>query len=264
MEVSMNYYVVDAFAEEVFKGNPAGVCVIDKMPDRELMQNIAAENNLSETAFVVKREMAGEYDLKWFTPRAEIDLCGHATLGTAFVVSNFVDAGIDKMSFHTLSGILTVVRSGDLYELNFPSRVPEKINVLEEYASALGSAVKEAYLSRDLFLLMESEEAVVNLVPDFSKMQEFKEGLGVIVTAKGENSDFVSRCFYPKLGINEDPVTGSAHCNLTPFWAERLGKEEMIGKQLSERGGTVYCKLEGERVKLSGKAVLYLDGELRV
>ena len=260
----MKYYVVDAFAEKVFEGNPAGVCVLEEWIDREVMQKIAAENNLSETAFVVKRDKEGEYDLKWFTPKAEIDLCGHATLGTAYIVSNYVDEGIEKMKFETLSGILEVNRKGELYEMDFPSRMPEDINPIEDIEGVMGAKPIEMSLSRDLFLVFETEDEVRNLEPDFSKMLQMEKGLGVIATAKGKDVDFVSRCFFPKLGVNEDPVTGSAHSSLIPYWSRKLNKRELVARQLSKRGGMLYCTEEGDRVKISGKAVLYLIGDIKV
>jgi PhzF family phenazine biosynthesis protein len=223
----MKYYVVDTFANEVFEGNPAGICVLDEWLSNDVMQKIATENNLSETAFVVKKENRSEYELRWFTPKAEIDLCGHATLGTAYVVSNYIDVGIDKMIFYTASGILEVKHKGDLYEMNFPTREPEKIQLSEIISDIIGVKPIEVYLSRDLFVVLETEEQVKNLIPDFSKMIELNDGLGVIVTAKSNNVDFVSRCFYPKLGVNEDPVTGSAHSNLIPFWSRKLNKNRM-------------------------------------
>lgn len=257
----MKYYVVDAFTEKVFGGNPSGVCVLDDWIDIEQMQRIASENNLSETAFVMKRE--NHYDLKWFTPVSEIDLCGHATLGTAYVISRFVEPDAMKMEFHTLSGILEVERKGELLEMDFPSRMPEIRENIDEFADVLGVIPKEVYLSRDWVILLENEKQVRDLNPDFSKMTQLKEGLGVIATAKGEDVDFVSRCFFPKMGVLEDPVTGSAHSSLIPFWAKRLDKEEMVAKQISKRGGTLYCKNIGDRVKISGKAALYLVGEIR-
>ncbi len=256
----MKYYVVDAFTEKVFGGNPAGVCVLTEPLTKEQMQKIASENNLSETAFV--RNQGGYYDLKWFTPVSEIDLCGHATLGTAYVVSNFVEPNTDRMEFHTLSGILVVEKKGDFLEMDFPSRVPEKRNDLKMMRDILGVMPQEVHLSRDWVVLLESEEQVRDLNPDFDKMRELKEGLGVVVTAKGEKADFVSRCFYPELGVPEDPVTGSAHSSLIPFWAQKSGKDEMVAYQLSARGGVLYCKHDGDRVRISGKAVLYLTGEI--
>lgn len=259
----MKYYVVDAFAEKVFQGNPAGVCVLEQPLSTELMQAIASENNLSETAFVYKKKV-GEYDLKWFTPKAEIDLCGHATLGTAYVVANFVDPQVTEMAFSTLSGILTVVRKGDLYEMDFPSRMPEEVPVEESMVQAIGAQPLGAYLSRDLILEFASAEAVAALQPDFAKALELPIGLGLVATARGTEYDFVSRCFFPKLGVNEDPVTGSAHSSLIPFWAQRLNRTEMKAKQISARSGVLHCVADTERVRISGTAVLYLQGELLV
>ncbi|KOF57537.1 phenazine biosynthesis protein [Clostridium sp. DMHC 10] len=259
----MKYYVVDAFADEVFKGNPAGVCVLDNPIDDSTMQKIAGENNLSETAFVVKN--GNSYNLRWFTPRAEIDLCGHATLGTSYVISNYVDIGIENMTFNTASGTLKVKRNGDLYEMDLPLREPKKIELSHEIISeAIGVGPIEIYLSRDLFVVLETEKQVEELTPNFSKMIKLENGLGVIVTARGIDVDFVSRCFYPKLDVNEDPVTGSAHSNLIPFWSQRLNKDVMVAKQLSARGGKLYCKVAGDRVKISGKAVLYMMGNINI
>ena len=260
----MKYYIADAFTDELFKGNPAGVCVLNEWLHDDVMQKIAAENNLSETAFVVKGENKNEYELRWFTPKAEIDLCGHATLGTSYVVSNYVDVGTDKMIFHTASGILEVNRKDDLYEMDFPTREPEKIEMPKIISDVIGIEPTEVYLSRDLFVVVETEEQVKNLAPNFSKMLELKDGLGVIVTAKGSEVDFVSRCFYPKVGVNEDPVTGSAHSNLIPFWSKRLNKDKMTAKQLSKCGGTLYCELCGDRVKISGRAALYMIGNINI
>ncbi len=259
----MRYYVVDAFADKVFQGNPAGVCVLEEKLEAATMQKIASENNLSETAFLYRRS-AGQYDLKWFTPKAEINLCGHATLGTACVVRNFVDPGIKDMHFDTLSGILEVHSEGEFYTMNFPSIMPDRIAVPNRLEEALGAEALEVYLARDLMVLLKDEETVLNLKPDFEMIKGLADGLGVIVTAKGNEADFVSRCFYPKLGVNEDPVTGSAHSNLIPYWAEKLGRKELKAVQLSERRGTLYCEQLGDRVNMSGKAVLYMQGEIFV
>jgi PhzF family phenazine biosynthesis protein len=258
----MQYFIVDAFAERLFTGNPAGICLLEDWPEDALMQSIAAENNLAETAFVVPHD--GYYDLRWFTPEAEIDLCGHATLATAFVIANFVDTAAARMEFRTMSGVLTVTRAGELYEMDFPARTPTPIDVIPQMAEALGVPVLEAHLSRDMLFLVENEEAVRNLKPNLSLLAGIPNCFAAIVTAKGEGSgaDFVSRFFAPSLGIPEDPVTGSAHSTLIPFWAERLGKDKMVAKQLSQRGGTLLCENRGERVKISGKAVLYLRGEI--
>ena len=259
----MKYFVVDAFAEKVFEGNPAGVCIMNDWISDELMQKIAIENNLSETAFAVKEE-AGPYRLRWFTPGGEINLCGHATLATAFIILNYYEKQSDSVKFNTISGELTVNKQDDLYELDFPSVPLEEISVTDQMISALGIVPKETYLNRDLVFILESEEEVRNVSPDFAKLETLPEGLGVCVTAKGSTYDFVSRGFFPKLKVNEDPVTGSLHCGLIPFWANRLGKKEMVARQLSSRGGTLYCKLEGTRVKMAGSAVLYSVAELNI
>ena len=259
---SLNYYIVDAFADKIFTGNPAGVCLLDEWLKDESMQNIAMENNLAETAFIVKRE--NHYDLRWFTPNIEIDLCGHATLASAFVVTNFLDKGISEMDFHTKSGVLSVKKSNDFFELDFPSRMPERIEVTPLMEHAIGVSVLEAHMSRDTLLLIENEEKLNGLQPDFSLIADLPDCLGVIVTAKGDSADFVSRFFAPNAGVPEDPVTGSAHSTLIPFWAQRLNKDKMVAKQLSKRGGTLYCQNCGDRVKMAGQAVLYLQGEINV
>lgn len=257
----MRYYIVDAFTETIFKGNQAGVCLIDEWLDDALMQNIASENNLAETAFVVNR--GNYYDLRWFTPETEIDLCGHATLASAFVISNLVDRNVSNMDFHTMSGILTVRKIDDLYEMNFPSRKPKPIQITSLMEQAIGASVHGAYLSRDMLLLLDSEQEVAELKPDMGLISKIPACFALIVTAKGDTVDFVSRFFAPNAGISEDPVTGSSHSTLIPFWAERLQKDKMVAKQLSKRGGTLFCENCGERVKISGKAALYLQGEIK-
>ncbi|PSA91124.1 phenazine biosynthesis protein [Bacillus atrophaeus] len=258
----MKYYVVDAFAENLFEGNPAGVCIMKEWIPDELMQQIAAENNLSETAFAVKE---GEsYRLRWFTPADEIDLCGHATLATAYVISNFYESNVEEIKFQTISGELVVVKKGELYEMDFPSRMPKEISLTEEMMEALGVKPVEVHLGRDLMFVLEKEEDVLNASPDFSKLKELPDGLGVSITARSEKYDFVSRAFFPKLNVNEDPVCGSAHCNFIPYWAKNLSKNEMVARQLSKRGGKLYCKFEGDRVKISGSAVLYSIADLQI
>ncbi|MCY8504879.1 PhzF family phenazine biosynthesis protein [Bacillus atrophaeus] len=258
----MKYYVVDAFAENLFEGNPAGVCIMKEWIPDELMQQIAAENNLSETAFAVKE---GEnYRLRWFTPADEIDLCGHATLATAYVIANFYESNVEEIKFQTISGELVVVKKGELYEMDFPSRMPKEISLTEEMVEALGVKPVEVHLGRDLIFVLEKEDDVLNASPDFSKLKELPDGLGVLITARSEKYDFVSRAFFPKLNVNEDPVCGSAHCNFIPYWAKNLSKNEMVARQLSKRGGKLYCKFEGDRVKISGSAVLYSIADLQI
>lgn len=258
----MKYYVVDAFAEKVFEGNPAGVCVMDQWLKDTLMQKIAIENNLSETAFTVREEKG--YHLRWFTPGGEIDLCGHATLATSYILMRFVEPEAHSIQFDTLSGKLTVTRKADLYEMDFPSIEPKPYPLTDKMIEALGAIPVEVYKGRDLIFLLESEEAVKNSTPDFEKMRQFPEGLAVFVTAEAKEFDFVARAFWPKLGINEDPVTGSMYCSLLPYWNKKLQKTEMIARQVSKRGGTLYLKYCGDRVKISGKAALYSIAEINI
>lgn len=258
----MKYYVVDAFADRVFEGNPAGVCVADAWPDDGLMARVAAENNLSETAFAVAQGDA--YGLRWFTPGGEIDLCGHATLATAYIIMRFVDPGRERVIFHTQSGPLTVCKNGELYEMDFPAIEAAPYPLSAAMTEALGVTPLETYKGRDLIFLLEDEEAVRSLAPDFEKLKRLEEGLAVFVTAPGREFDFVSRAFWPKLNVNEDPVCGSMHCSLTPYWRKKLGKRKMTARQLSKRGGTVYVEDCGPRIKLAGRAVLYSTSELHV
>jgi len=257
----MKYYIVDAFADELFKGNPAGICILKNELDALTMQNIAAENNLSETAFVLKQD--GYYSLRWFTPKTEINLCGHATLGSAFIIANFVDTAINKFRFETKSGMLTVDKKDDLYILDFPANEPLQAEVTPQMEQAIGISVCAAYISRDLMLLLENEQQIRNLTLNFDLIKEIADH-AVIVTAKGDAVDFVSRVFAPNMGINEDPVTGSTHTTLIPFWSKRLSKDKMIAMQLSQRSGIIFCENCGDRVKMAGRAVLYLQGELFV
>lgn len=258
----MKYYIVDAFTEDLFQGNQAGVCLLNKWLDDSIMQNIAAENNLAETAFIVKKDNG--YDLRWFTPEVEIDLCGHATLASAFIITNFVDKKATELNFHTLSGLLTVAKKGALYEMDFPSRKPKEVEYLPIMAEVIGTKVLEVHLSRDLLLLVETEEQVRNLKPNLELMKTIPNCFAVIVTAKGNNVDFVSRFFAPKAGIPEDPVTGSSHATLIPFWAEKLRKDKLVAQQLSKRGGMLYCENIGDRVKIAGYATLYLEGNIQI
>ncbi len=256
-------YQVDAFTDKLFSGNPAAICPLKDWLHEPVMQKIAAENNLAETAFFAP-EGSG-YKIRWFTPVHEIDLCGHATLASAHILFTELGYGEDSISFHTLkAGTLTVSREGDLYVLNFPSRIPEYNVAPPELISALGGKQpKEVLKSRDYFLVYETEEDVASIKPDFSALSKI-DTMGTIVTAKGNNSDFVSRMFAPAAGINEDPVTGSAHCNLIPYWAQKLGKTKLHAYQISERGGELWCELQDDRVLMAGKAITYLKGEIFV
>lgn len=258
----MKYYIVDAFADELFKGNPAGVCLLDHWIGEKLLQNIAMENNLAETAFLVK---SGEdYDLRWFTPECEIDLCGHATLASAFVLMEVLRAGGERIVFRTQSGLLTVIKDGDRLLMDFPSRKPVPVKLPVGLEQALGAAVLEVWQSRDLVAVMESAEAVRKLDPDFERLKAYKDFFGIIATARGSDCDFVSRYFAPGAGIPEDPVTGSSHSTLIPFWSEHLHKTEMKARQLSRRGGSLYCRDCGDRVTIGGQAKLYLTGEIHM
>ena len=255
----MKQYIVDAFTDTVFHGNQAAVCVLDEwLPDKTMM-DIAAENNFSETAFTVK---AGEgYDLRWFTPGDEINLCGHATLAAAYVLFNYYEKDTDRIMFHTLSGDLITERHGDGIKMDVPVYSLNKVPVTEEMASAMGAAPKEAYLDRDLLLVYEDEDIIRKMKPDIDKVKQL-DGLGVGVTAPGKDYDCVSRFFVPELSIPEDPVTGSVHCMITPYWTERLGKSSLNAFQASKRGGELICELKGDRVIISGKAVLFAVSEL--
>lgn len=257
----MKYYVVDAFADKIFEGNPAGICVLDKWINDDLMLNIAKENNLSETAFTVKE--GDSYRLRWFTPGGEIDLCGHATLATAFVLSNFVDKETENFSFITLSGELIVTKKDDLFEMDFPAYELKSVPVTDAMEDAIGYRPLEAWIGRDLVCVIDDEDKVINAKPDQNKILEL-DGLLLHITAIGSKFDCVSRSFAPKLDVKEDPVCGSGHCHIAPIWSEKLSKDELVARQASSRGGTLYCELIGDRVKLSGRAVLYASSELYI
>ena len=253
-------YQVDAFTSRVFSGNPAAVCPMKEWPDDEILQSIAAENNLSETAFFVNKN--GRYHLRWFTPKTEVDLCGHATLATAFVIFNFVDTSLGSVTFDTASGKLTVGReSNGLLSMDFPSRRANSCSIPEELIKGLGRKPLEVFLSRDYLVVYGSEEEVTAINPDMALLKNL-DSLGVIITAPGKAADFVSRFFAPKVGVPEDPVTGSAHCTLIPYWSERLKKRRLRAVQLSSRGGELHCEDMGNRVKIGGQAALYMKGTI--
>jgi len=257
----MKQYIADAFTSRLFSGNPAAVLPCMKMPDADLMQAIAIENNYSETAFVVKTA-PGRYQLKWFTPGGEVELCGHATLATSFVLNRFVDPGIPEMHFDTLSGELTVVADKDGFTMDFPVGRYKTIPLTEDILSATGGLACEAYYDGgDMIVVVSSELELAGFTPDYELMMKL-DGRGLVMTAKSEEFDFVSRCFYPKLNVPEDPVTGSAHTFLTPLWADKLGKQEMIAKQISTRGGVLKVSIKDDRVQITGDAVLFMVGDI--
>lgn len=252
-------YQVDAFAGRVFSGNPAAVCPLESWLPDATMQAIAAENNLAETAFFAGS--SGRYELRWFTPLAEVDLCGHATLASALVVFRFLEPSLAEVRFDTKSGPLSVARDGEELALDLPSRPPQACPEPAGLFEALGAAPRELLKSRDCLAVFDSEEEVRSLRPDMERLKRV-ECFGVIATAAGREADFVSRFFAPAIGVPEDPVTGSAHCTLTPYWARRLGKTRLSARQLSARGGELACEQRGERVRLAGRAVLYLEGTI--
>ena len=257
----MKQYVVDAFTDEVFSGNPAAVCITKEWLSDDLMMNITRENNLSETAFAVNER--DRYKLRWCTPGGEIDLCGHATLATAFVIMNYYDTHLEEVAFDTLSGVLTVKKKQDLYERDFPAYELKPKEVTSAMEDAIGARPVEAYMGRDLLCIFESEDVVRGLSPDMEKLKAL-DGLLLQVTAKGREYDCVSRSFAPKLNVPEDPVCGSGHCHIVPYWAKKEGKDDIIACQASRRGGILYCGIEADRVKLAGKAALYSEAELFV
>ncbi len=255
----MKQYIVDAFADKLFEGNPAAICVMEKWPKDELMQAITIENNLSETAFAVKEGRS--YRLRWFTPGGEIDLCGHATLATAFVLMNYIDISVTEVHFQTLSGELIVTRKDDLYKMDFPSYHLRSIEVTDQMEQIIGSSPLEAWIDRDLVCILENEKQVKEACPDLEKAK-LLPGLLLHLTARGNEFDCISRSFAPKLNVPEDPVCGSGHCHIAPLWSNKLGKTELIARQASRRGGTLYCRVDDERVQLAGKAILYSIAEL--
>ncbi|NDO45556.1 PhzF family phenazine biosynthesis protein [Clostridium sp. MD294] len=257
----MKQYIIDAFTDKVFTGNPAAICIMEKFPSEDIMIKMAIENNLSETAFAVKK--GEKYHLRWFTPGGEIDLCGHATLACGYVIMNFYDKETETVVFTTLSGDLSVHKKGELYEMDFPAYDLKKVEITNEMIQAIGVTPTEAYLARDLLCIFDSAEIVKNLQPDMEKVKRL-EGLLLQVTAKGENTDCISRSFAPKLNVVEDPVCGSGHCHIVPYWSKKLQKEDIVAYQASKRGGTLYCKVVGDRIKMSGKAVLYSIAEINI
>ena len=257
--MELKLYQVDAFTDRAFGGNPAAVVPLRDWLPGATMQAVAQENNLSETAFFVPRE-DGEFDLRWFTPTVEVDLCGHATLGAAWVLFNRIGQAGDAVTFHTRSGPLTVSRDGIRLSMDFPAQPPLPGGV-GDVAGALGTKPEAILRGRYALAVLRDEAAVRALRPDLARVAGL-DFPALIVTAPGESCDFVSRFFAPRLGVDEDPVTGSAHCILIPYWAERLGKTDMFARQVSSRGGALWCSLQGERVRIAGRVAPYLEGTL--
>lgn len=259
----MILYQIDTFSSKLFAGNPAAVIPLEKWLDEKLMQQIAMENNLSETVFLVpSKDKATHFDIRWFTPEVEINLCGHATLASAYVLFNILNFDKPEIKFNSLSGILKVTRENDLICLDFPSWKPERLDIYpDELAAILGHIeIVGVYKHRDILVELLNEEAVRNCTPDFALMKKHIDKM--IITAPGRPADFVSRFFAPGAGIDEDPVTGSAHSQLIPFWAEKLGKTNLHALQLSKRGGELWCEQKGDRVSMKGKAAFYMKGEI--
>jgi len=257
----MKQYIVDAFTNRVFSGNPAAVCVMDNWPEEKWMMQVAAENNLSETAFIVKEDT--RYRLRWFTPGTEVELCGHATLAAAFVILNYYESGAEQVEFNTLSGVLTVVRKDSLYEMDFPTYKLTEIPVSDAMEAAFGVRPLKAILGLDLVCVFENEEIVRTMIPDQNMLTQI-EGRIQNATAKGVATDCVSRSFCPKLTIPEDPVCGSAHCQIADYWSKELNKDNIVAYQASARGGTLYCHMSGNgRIQISGEAVLFAISEIQ-
>ncbi len=255
-------YQVDAFTSKIFKGNPAAVCPLNEWIDQEIMQNIAQENNLSETAFFVKNDE--KFDIRWFTPLSELDLAGHPTLATAHVILKELKINSETLIFKTkINDTLKVIYKDDLYLMDFPSREPEIEKKIDKVAEALGKKPVALYKHRDAVAIFEKEEDIKNIYPNMEKLKNL-DYPAVIVTAPGNEVDFVSRNFAPKLGIPEDPVTGSAHCELIPYWSKIFNKKVLIANQISKRGGKLYCTYNGDRVTIGGNAITFLKGEIEI
>ena len=259
--MKLDLFQVDAFTDKVFQGNPAAVIPLDKWLPNQTMQSIAQENNLSETAFFIKKDL--HYEIKWFTPFREVDLCGHATLAAAFILFEILEIDLDKIIFKSRSGRLVVEKDGNLFRMDFPSQKPEKCTPPKILEDALGLKPLACYFNEDYVVIFENEELVINIDPSFHKLKKLKSR-GVIITAPGVKYDFVSRAFFPRYGINEDPVTGSAHTKLIPYWFQETGKFKYTAKQLSKRGGELFCEYNKDRVFISGSAVLYINGKLEI
>lgn len=261
--MKLSLYQIDAFASKLFGGNPAAVIPLERWLDEKLMQQIAMENNLSETVFFVpSKDKSADFEIRWFTPEVEINLCGHATLASAYVLFNILGFDKPEIRFSSLSGILKVSKEADLICMDFPSWKPERLDIYPDELSAMvGNAeIVGVYKYRDILVELMNEDAVRNCHPDFSLMKKHIDKM--IITAPGKQADFVSRFFAPGAGIDEDPVTGSAHSQLIPFWSEKLNKDGLHALQLSKRGGELWCEQKGDRVVMKGKGVYYMHGEI--
>jgi len=254
-------YQIDAFAENVFEGNPAAICPLEKWLDDEAMQTIAMENNLSETAFFVG--LGDRFRIRWFTPDGEVDLCGHATLASAYVLYNILGYKKDKIEFESKSGLLIVYKNGDSLMMDFPSQPPVRCETPVEILRSFDISPTECLKSEDYIVVFDSEEDVVDLKPNFEELKKLDLRC-VVVTSKSKKYDFVARVFAPKYGISEDPVTGSAYTQLAPYWSEKLGFKRFSAKQVSKRGGELNCEVVGDRVIISGKAVKYMEGKIEI
>ncbi len=261
--MKLNIYQVDAFTKRAFEGNPAAICPLEEWIDDDILQKIAEENNLSETAFFAPDDNG--FKLRWFTPVEEVDLCGHATLAAAHVLYKHLGYSQSEILFYTRSGNLVVKKTADGYSMDFPASTLQVIQAPDNLIAGLGLSPgqepKEVLAAFDFVVVLDNEDAVKNLNPDFSKWLDL-DFRGVVVTAPGKDVDFVSRCFFPMLGVNEDPVTGSAHCELAPYWGARFGLDSLSAKQLSKRSGMVECRLVGNRVLLFGHAADYMQGQI--
>jgi len=254
-------YQLDTFTDRLFSGNPAAVCPLDKWLEDDVMQSIAAENNLSETAFFVKDGNA--YNIRWFTPVSEVDLCGHATLASAYIYFKYIKHGGQTIKFNSHGGELIVNKDSYRLSMDFPARMPEKASLSDSLLSTLNIQPVEILASEDYMLVYENQDQIIDFNPPFKKLKEI--GLrGLMITAPGKDCDFVSRFFAPKYGIDEDPVTGSSHCSLVPYWSKKLKKNTLHARQLSARGGELFCEMKNNRVIISGKVVEYMRGMIEI
>lgn len=257
--MKIKQYIVDAFTGKVFSGNPAAICVLKNEISDNLMQKIAIENNLSETAFITQNN--SEYNLRWFTPAGEIDLCGHATLASAFVILNIINKNSNNIIFNTMSGKLLVEKSENIFKMTFPAYKLKPVPITSQIIDALGTTPFEAYMGRDLLCILDNEETIKNINPNLDKVKEL-DGLLLHISVKSSLYDCVSRSFAPKCNVNEDPVCGSGHCHIVPYWAKKLNKDKINAYQASKRSGVLYCEYNKDKVILGGNAVLFAESTI--